>query len=75
MIMVQKIECTNHLLRNLCNKLKKVAETTQPKTHRKRGFIEVRNVVKNNILTIRKEIMQVASERSCGITKRYIEYS
>jgi len=63
MIMVQKIECTNHLLRNLCNKLKKVAETTQPKTHRKRGFIEVRNVVKNNILTIRKEIMQVASER------------
>ena len=50
MITVKKIECTNHLLRNLCKKLKAVAETTQQK--RKRGFIEVRNVVQHNILKI-----------------------
>lgn len=28
-LIVQKIECTNHLMRNLCKKLKRVAETTQ----------------------------------------------
>ena len=54
MITVKKIECTNHLLRNLCKKLKIVAETTQRK--RKRGFIQVRNVVQHNILKIRKNI-------------------
>lgn len=63
MVMVEKIECTNHLLRNMCKKLKAVAETTQPKTQRKRGFIEVRNVVKNNILKIREEVKHAASVR------------
>jgi len=28
--MVKKIECANHLLRNLCKKLQTVAATTQP---------------------------------------------
>ncbi|KYN12183.1 hypothetical protein ALC57_15649 [Trachymyrmex cornetzi] len=31
MITVSKIECTNHLLRNLCKKLKVISETTEPK--------------------------------------------
>lgn len=31
-VMVKKIECTNHLFRNLCKKLKAVAETTQLRT-------------------------------------------
>ncbi|KMQ82941.1 hypothetical protein RF55_21408, partial [Lasius niger] len=63
MVTVRKIECTNHLLRNLCKKLKAVAETTQPKMHRQRGFVEVRNVVKHNILKIRKEIIEAATLR------------
>ncbi|XP_067205374.1 uncharacterized protein [Linepithema humile] len=63
MVTVKKIECTNHLLRNLCKKLKAVAETVQPKQQRKRGFVELRNVVKNNILKIRKEVLQAATLR------------
>lgn len=35
MVTVKKIECTNHLLRNLCKKLRIVAETTQQKMQRK----------------------------------------
>jgi len=54
MVTVKKVECTNHLLRNLCKKLQTVAATTQPKTQRKRGFIEIRNIVKNDISKIRK---------------------
>ncbi|XP_077272366.1 uncharacterized protein LOC143902956 isoform X2 [Temnothorax americanus] len=61
MITVKKIECTNHLLRNLCKKLKAVAETTQPK--RMRGFIEMRKVVDNSVLKIRREVLRLASER------------
>ncbi|EZA47389.1 hypothetical protein X777_16362, partial [Ooceraea biroi] len=33
-VRVQKIECTNHLLRNLCRKLKAVAEKPQSNMHR-----------------------------------------
>jgi len=40
-----------------------MAATTQPKTQRKRGFIEMRNIVKNNILKIREEIILAASLR------------
>jgi len=60
MITVRKIECTNHLLRNLCKKLKAVAETRQPKAQRMRGFVQLRNIVKNNILNIRKEVIEAA---------------
>ncbi|KMQ89298.1 hypothetical protein RF55_11082 [Lasius niger] len=63
MVTVKKIECTNHLLRNLCKKLKAVAETTQQKTHRKRGFVQLRNVVKSNILNIRKEVIEAIDLR------------
>jgi len=63
MVMVKKIECTNHLLRNLCKKLQTVAATTQPKTQKIRDFIEIRNIVKNNILNIRKEVTLAASLR------------
>jgi len=63
MVTVKKIECINHLLRNLCKKLKVVAEMTQPKLHRNRNFITCRNVVKNNILKIRKEILEAAAIR------------
>lgn len=45
-VTITKIECTNHLLRNLCKKLRAVAETTQQKTHKKRGFVQLRNIVK-----------------------------
>ncbi|KYN22627.1 hypothetical protein ALC57_04966 [Trachymyrmex cornetzi] len=71
MVVVKKIECTNHLLRNLCKKLKIVAETTRPKTQRKRGFIEMRNVVKKSILKIRKEVIRIASVRNEEMQPHY----
>ncbi|XP_067216432.1 uncharacterized protein [Linepithema humile] len=64
MVTVKKIECTNHLLRNFCKKLKAVAQTVLPKQRRKRGFVELRNVVKNNILKIRKEVVEAATQRN-----------
>ncbi|KAL6448018.1 hypothetical protein ACFW04_000212 [Cataglyphis niger] len=39
----------NHLLRNLCKKLKAVTEMTQSKMRRQRGFVQMRNVVQKNI--------------------------
>lgn len=51
------------MLRNLCKKLKVVAGTVQLKQHRKRGFVQLRNVVKNNILKIRKEVIEAAALR------------
>ncbi|XP_067207257.1 uncharacterized protein [Linepithema humile] len=63
MVTVKKIECTNHLLRNFCKKLKIVAETVQSKQHRTRGFVQLRNVVKNNILKMRKEMLEAATLR------------
>jgi len=65
MVEVKKIECRNHLLRNLYKKLKAIAETSQSKTHfhRNRGFMKYRNIVKNNILKIRKEILEAAAAR------------
>jgi len=41
MVMIKKIECTNHLLRNLCKKLQTIAATTQPKTQKIRGFMKL----------------------------------
>jgi len=63
MITVKKIECNNHLLRNLCKKLQTVAVTIQSKMQKKHGFIEIRNIVKNNILKIRKEVILAISLR------------
>ncbi|KYM93397.1 hypothetical protein ALC62_16002, partial [Cyphomyrmex costatus] len=62
-ITVRKVECTNHLLRNLCKKLKTVSETTEPKFRRNRNFIKLRNIVKNNIFKIRNDILQLSEYR------------
>jgi len=40
-VTVKKIECINHLLRNLCKKLRAVTATSQEKMHRKRGFVQL----------------------------------
>jgi len=63
MVIVKKIKCSNHLLRNLCKKLKNVAEMTQTKRQKQGGFVQLRNVVKNNILNIRRELEETAELR------------
>lgn len=62
-VIVQKIECSNHLLRNMCNKLKTVSETVQPKGSRSREFIASRKVIETKILNIRREIVKAAGKR------------
>ena len=62
-VQVKKIECTNHLLRNLCKKIRSTSEITQPKGKRKSGFVKAWNVVKGKILTIRKKVTQAAARR------------
>lgn len=70
-VTVKKIECCNHLLRNLCKKLKTVGEMTQPKTQRQRGFVQARNIVKSNIFKIRQEVEKAAEARRKEETPQY----
>lgn len=42
---------------------KKVAEATVPNLRRNRGFVKYRNIVKNNILKIWKEVLEAAACR------------
>ncbi|EZA60806.1 hypothetical protein X777_13639 [Ooceraea biroi] len=74
-IVVQKVECTNHLLRNLCKKLKAIARTTVPKAmmHRKRDFVQLRNVVDHNILAMRKEVLRLAAVRMKGTQAHHMK--
>ena len=60
-VQVKKLECTNHLLRNLCKKIRSTSEITQLKGKRKCGFVKARLAVKRKILTIRKEVTQAAA--------------
>ncbi|XP_077257955.1 uncharacterized protein LOC143895049 [Temnothorax americanus] len=72
-VTVEKIECANHLLRNLCKKLKAVAETVQPKTQIQRGFVQSQNVVKSNILNFRKVMVKAAEQRRKKQTSQHIK--
>ena len=60
-VQVNKIECTNHLLRNLCKKIRATSEITQPKGQRKKGFVKARDAVKGKIRTLRNEVIQAAA--------------
>lgn len=54
---VEKVECRNHLLRNLCNKLKEM--TTKPQF----GKLEHRKLLSGNIFRIRKGIVSAIMYR------------
>lgn len=63
-IYTRKIECTNHLLRNLCRKLQKVALLRQPRWQkRKVGFVAFRNLVASRYLKIRFEVTKAVDKR------------
>ncbi|XP_076549399.1 uncharacterized protein LOC117605294 [Osmia lignaria lignaria] len=62
-VTVRKVECTNHLLRNLCKKLRHVAKKTQTKGHRARGYVAHRNIIKKNILNIRRAVVLAVKAR------------
>jgi uncharacterized protein YaaR (DUF327 family) len=53
----------NHLLRNLRKKLKKIADMIVQSLRRNREFIRYRNIVRNNIENIVKEIYELAKHR------------
>ncbi|XP_054257576.1 uncharacterized protein LOC129005927 [Macrosteles quadrilineatus] len=54
---IEKIECTNHLLRNFCNKLKEVGQKTSL------GPKPLRDVVKKNILRLRTAVTKAVEHR------------
>jgi len=54
---VEKVECRNHLLRNLCNKLKDMTIKAQS------GKLEHRKMLSGNILRIRRGIVSVIMYR------------
>lgn len=56
-ITVEKVECRNHLLRNLCNKLKDIS------TKKSAGKLVHRKLLSNNIVRIRKGIVCAISYR------------
>nr|XP_012137711.1 PREDICTED: uncharacterized protein LOC105662118 [Megachile rotundata]XP_012137712.1 PREDICTED: uncharacterized protein LOC105662118 [Megachile rotundata] len=53
-IRVKKIECTNHLLRNFCRKMREIAKKTKGPTRR---------AIENNILRMRSAIVRAAQYR------------
>ncbi|XP_076656358.1 uncharacterized protein LOC143361003 [Halictus rubicundus] len=55
MVRVKKIECTNHLPRNFCNKLKDIAKTTPPGKYRK--------AVESSVRRMRTDITKAAEYR------------
>ena len=62
-IEVDKIDCTNHLLRNICNKLRTIADTPNPLYRRNSEFVNLRKFIKSKIKKIRDEIDKAAIKR------------
>ena len=68
-VILRKMECTNHLLRNFCKKARLVTTITQKKSKRKNGFVSLRNMVKDSILKIRQTIVEeIDKELACDKT-------
>lgn len=55
-VFIEKIECRNHLLRNLGNKIKEIAKT-------KGRFGKLRNVVGSHVLRIRTAVTKSVQHR------------
>lgn len=60
-LIVQKIECKNHLLRNFCNKMKALGK----KTNNAKGFVPVhiRKKVEANVLRMRRAVVGAVNYR------------
>ena len=62
-IVVKRVLCSVHLLRNLCKKLRVAAATTQGRNRRVQGFVETRSLIKKNITKIRERVEEVIDFR------------
>lgn len=62
-IVVEKVECSNHLLRNCCKKVESIAKITQGKKKRTPGFVDLRNKVVGSSCAIRNEIIKAVDRR------------
>lgn len=56
-IVVEKIECTNHLLRNLCNKIREAGSTGG------RNISKLKKVVTNSVMKIRNAVVKAVTFR------------
>ncbi|KAJ8669179.1 hypothetical protein QAD02_000438 [Eretmocerus hayati] len=57
----EKVECTNHLLRNFCKKLDKIT-TMKPKNGRKKYYYKSRDVIKKNVMTLRQAVVDAIDQ-------------
>ena len=62
-IVPKRILCMNHLLGNLCKKLTKVSKITQTKGYRIKGFVQLRKIIGDNVLTIRARVEELIRRR------------
>lgn len=62
-VVVDKIQCVNHLYRRMCKNLTTLAEKTQPPGQRQRGFVSTRAILQKKIVSIRDEIVAASAER------------
>ena len=63
-VSVEKVDCSNHLMRNFCNKLRDLAAATDPNFFRNSEFKGAREIIKGKIETLRKEIITAAKLRN-----------
>ena len=55
-IEVEKVDCTNHLFRNMCKKIKTLAKTSDPNFLRNREFCYLRKLILSKSMQIKNEV-------------------
>lgn len=62
-ISVEKVDCTNHLLRNFSDKLRDLAKKTEQQYFRNRQFARLRKLIDTKVKTLRDAVYTVAAIR------------
>ena len=63
-VKVKKIECTNHLLRNFCNRLNEIGKTRDPNEIRGDGSVQARHIIKKSRLDLRNSVLTAVDRRT-----------
>lgn len=62
-VVVQKIECSLHLLRRTCINLRALASSSHTEAERAKDYVSMRNLLKNNVKPMRDEVAILAARR------------
>lgn len=63
---IRKIECVNHLFRNLCDKLSVISTITQKKGQRQKNYVKVRNEIKAKVVSIQRCIEDLIAKENAA---------